>query len=212
MRENSYTKKARRCKWCNKEYYPDHYKRQFCSKDCAYKWYSKFKQTEEQKQMQTEKILNIMSTGRMKQALTKPHIIISELLTSINISHINEYNIEYYSIDVYLPENKLMIEVMGDYWHTNPTTKFKDAKNIPQQKRIPKDKAKHTYVFNKYGIEILYLWESDVYNNIELCEKLIRMYIGCDGNLQDYNSFNYEIQNGNLTLKENIIQPLFLCG
>lgn len=211
-REHSYTKVARVCRWCGKEFYPNHYTRKFCSKECGYKWYSEFKQTEEQKQLQTDKVLNLMSSGRTKKAFTKPHVIIDNLLDSLNINRIDEYNIKYYSIDIYLPDSNLMIEIMGDYWHTNPTTKYKECKSQPQKDTVHRDKRKHTYTANQYGIEILYLWESDIYNKIDLCAKLIDRYITNDGVLEDYNSFNYTINNGELVLQDDIVEPLFLCS
>ena len=100
-----------------------------------------------------------------------------------------------------------MIEVQGDYWHVNPL-KFPNKINKLQYERIPKDKAKHTYTKNQYGIEILYLWESDIYNNTLLCEKLILEYIKRNGNLENYHSFNYYLdENGELMLRNNLIIP-----
>lgn len=210
IRDNSYTKVARKCKCCGKKFFPDHHKRQFCSKQCWYEWYSKYKQTDEQKQLQANVVLNLMNTGRTKKAFTKPHIVIDDLLDSMNIAHADEYNIEYYSIDIYLPNSNLMIEIMGDFWHTNPVSKFKEPKNDVQKNRIPKDKAKHTYVKNQYGIEILYLWESDIYNYLDVCRELILLYINNNGVLDDYNSLNYLMYDDKLELCEIIVQPLFL--
>lgn len=211
-KKNSYSRNTRKCEWCGREYYPKQFDQRYCSKKCGYEWYSEFKQTDEQKQIQSEKVIKSISNGKIKQAYTKPHVIIDDLLARLNIKCINEYNVTYYSIDIYLPENELMIEIMGDYWHSNPTTKFKECKSVIQQKRVPKDKAKHTYVKNKYGIEILYLWETDIYNNIELCEKLIELYIYNNGDLKDYNSFNYEVREDVIEVKDNIVKPLFLCS
>lgn len=103
--------------------------------------------------------------------------------------------------------NNLMIEVMGDFWHTNPLKYNKENLRDIQKKRIPRDKAKHTYIRNKYNIEILYLWENDIYNNIELCELLIKEYIKSNGNLKNYHSFNYIINDGEIVLNDEIIIP-----
>lgn len=210
IRDNSYTKVSRICKCCGKEFYPNHYKKQFCSKSCWYKWYSEFKQTDEQVQHQIGVVFNLMNEGRTKKAFTKPHVIIDELLDNMNIKHDDEYNIKYYSVDIYLPESDLMIEIMGDYWHTNPVSKFREPKTEVQKQRISKDKAKHTYVKNQYDIEILYLWESDIYNYVDICRELIQLYINNKGVLEDYNSFNYLMIDDKLELGEIIVQPLFL--
>ncbi len=73
--------------------------------------------------------------------------------------------------------------------------------------RIPKDKAKHTYIKNHYNVEILYLWEDDIYNRLYLCKRLIKQYIKSKGILPNYHSFNYHIKHNKLELNENIILP-----
>lgn len=130
------------------------------------------------------------------------------ILEKNNISFEREKSVKYYCIDNYLVESKLMIEVMGDYWHSNPL-KFSNKINQIQYDRIPKDKAKHTYVKNKYNVEILYLWESsDIYGNQNLCEKLILEYIKRNGKLYNYHSFNYCLnENGDVCIKDNLIIP-----
>lgn len=116
-------------------------------------------------------------------------------------------NIKYYAIDNYLTDYNLMIEVQGDYWHCNPTI-FTDKMRKNQFDRISKDKSKHTYVKNKYNIEILYLWEDDLYKNEELCKKLIQLYIRNKGILLNYNSFNYHLNEDNtMSINSEIIIP-----
>ena len=62
-----------------------------------------------------------------------------------------------------------------------------------------------------YKFEILYLWENEIINDINLCSLLLEKYIETNGILCDYNSFNYYVNdNGTLQLKENIIHPYFI--
>lgn len=90
---------------------------------------------------------------------------------------------------------------------SNPYVFDNDKLNNIQLNRIPKDKSKHSYIKNNYNIEILYLWESDIIDNPELCKMLIKQYINSDGILENYNSFNYSNVGENILLKENIIIP-----
>lgn len=65
-----------------------------------------------------------------------------------------------------------------------------DNLNDVQKKITTRDKAKHTYILNNHNIEILYLWENDIYNNLDMCNLLLHEYIRSDGKLNNYHSFN----------------------
>lgn len=135
--------------------------------------------------------------------VTKPQQIINELLEQLKINYISEYDAKYYLIDSYLKDYNLMIEVQGDYWHCSPLLANKKCNTSGVKGNIKKDKAKHTYVKNKYGINILYLWETDINENLELCKNLILEYIKNNGKLENYHSFNYELLDNKLVLKED---------
>lgn len=69
-------------------------------------------------------------------------------------------------------------------------------------------KIKHTYILNNYNAEILYLWEEDISNDINMCRQLILLYIKNKGNLKNYHSFNYYLDsNGEAQLKNEEIIP-----
>ena len=141
---------------------------------------------------------------------TKPQQITNKLLESLSIDFINEKIFKYYSVDNYLTKYNLIIEVMGDFWHSNPI--MFDIENLyqVQSNRIIKDKNKMNYIFNHYGIHILYLWQHDLYENPNLCKELILKYVNQNGILDNYNSFNYCFnEDTNIELKEKIILPYF---
>ena len=136
---------------------------------------------------------------------TKPQQIINAILDNLKISYINEKGFEFYAVDNYLDELNLIIEVMGDFWHCNPLKYSSPNGYDIHKKRVSRDKAKHSYFKNNYNIEILYLWENDIYNNFEICAKLIMLYVKNNGILENYHSFNYRIEDDRLVLNENII-------
>ena len=142
---------------------------------------------------------------------TKPQKIVNEILEQLHISYINEETFKYYSVDNYLNNHNLIIEVMGDYFHSNPNKypNYKQLNDI-QLKDTVRDKRKNTYIKKHYNINILYLWESDILNNQQLCKSLILYYIKNNGLLSDYNSFNYSLIDNKVTLKSNIINPYFM--
>lgn len=201
------------CTYCGKEHYVKPYRlelqeRFFCCEKCRQDWYANvWSQRKEWREKKRADAIKILESGAISKTQSKPQQIVDSILEKNNISFEREKGVKYYCIDNYLIESELMIEVMGDYWHSNPL-KFTEKLNQIQYDRIPKDKAKHTYVKNQYNVEILYLWESDIYNNSDLCEKLILEYIKRNGELFNYHSFNYCLdKEGNLTIKDDLIVP-----
>lgn len=210
-----FTRQKIKCFLCGKEFYIKAYKLKsdsfrFCSLECSRKWYanvtSQRPSHKEAARIRAVEILEKMTD--IKE--TKPQKEINNLLAKKGIKYTNEYNCKYFSIDNYLDDYNLMIEVMGDFWHSNPQRFRIDNLKDVQKNRITKDKAKHTYIKNNYDIEMLYLWETDINNNIALCEKLLDEYIKNNGRLLNYHSFNYYLdENNQLKLKDNIMLSYF---
>ena len=190
----------------------------FCSQKCYWEYRSKYYVGDKSVSANTvftperlEKMrLTILENCRnSKRFDSKIQLKINQVLDDMNIRYEREYVIGYFAIDNYLSEYNLMIEVMGDYWHTSPL-KYNEDKymiNEMQQKGLQHDKQKHTYIKNHRNIEILYLWEYDIDNNIQLCKKLIQSYIDNNGFLMNYHSFNWRLQDNNLIINNEIIRP-----
>lgn len=200
-----------KCQLCGREFLVGGYKytdgkEHFCSARCRQKWYATvWSQSEEWKEASRQRAVSILSEKPVKTQ-TKPQIKVNEILNLLQIRYINEQPFVYYSIDNYLPDYNLAIEVMGDYWHTSPL-KYPDKINDRQKFIISRDKAKHTYIANQYGIEILYLWENDILKNEDVCAALIQEYISNNGVLENYHSFNYALKNNQLQLRNDLITP-----
>jgi hypothetical protein len=178
----------------------------FCSRECFGKWRSENLSgenspcfgrgdelwTEEMRKNQAIKAVKRLKKMNFSSKPTEPQIIINNLLSKLNINYDNEYDCKYYLIDNYLTDNNLMIEVQGNFFHCNPTMNLLNSR---KNKIIAKDKSKHIYIKRYYGVEILYLWEKDIKENIKLCEELIKYYINMNGKLDNYHSFNYYINS-----------------
>ena len=207
-----FTSEKKNCDCCNKEIYVAQnklkkYTHFFCNEKCRQEWYatdwSQRKEWREKKRIDAVKILE---SGAISKTNSKPQQIIDNILDKNNIKYEREKGFKYYCADNYL-ENNLIIEVQGDYWHANPL-KYDSSLNKMQYERIKKDKAKRTYIKKYHGIEILYLWENDIYNDLTKCENLILEYIKRNGNLKNYHSFNYYLdENEKLQLQDKIIVP-----
>lgn len=203
------------CDNCEKVYYRSLYRYDnsiyhLCGRDCNNEWFSTvISKTEEFKDKMRINTAKMLSEGKFDHVETNIQIMINNILKDMNIEYENEYNCKYVSIDnaIFVNNNLLFIECNGSFWHTDPRV-YSTINYELQKKRIKMDKIKHTYIKNKYNIGILYLWEVDVLNNIDLCKKLILEYINNNGSLEDYHSFNYKIKENNLILnKDNLIIP-----
>lgn len=187
----------------------------FCSIACVGEWHAvvhtgdnaanfKYKNSEIGKLKNAMNMVEKIKQGKIKKEDSLPQIIIDDILKNENIKSEKEYNIKYYLVDNFLKDHNLFIEVMGDYWHCNPL-RYTSIKYNMQLKNIIKDKRKLSYIKNNYKIPVLYLWESDIYNNFELCRSLILHYVYTGGVLKNFHSFNYHISENGITLNEEII-------
>lgn len=214
---SKYKRKKINCDFCGKEYSVRNYivhnqRHHFCSVKCRQAWYSTiFSQSNTWRQASQERALKILETHQ-RITNTRPQVIVNEILDELNVSYINEQIYDYYAVDNYLPKYNLIIEVMGDFWHCNPIKYPKDKYDI-HNKNIGRDKAKHNYIHSKYNIEILYLWENDIYNHPDVCKNLIIKYITNNGHIPNYHSFNYTFKDGVIELNKNLILPYFqICN
>ena len=201
------------CDWCGEEFdeLESSYNlsdKHFCGRECQHEYHAKvFSQTEEWKDFMREEMIKRLSNGIFSHTKTYPQLLINQLLNSLNIIYKNEHDCKYYSIDNYLIDYNLMVEVQGDFWHCD-NRNFKEIKYLIQANNIKNDKSKNTYIHKYYNIDILYLWEYDIENNLELCKQLILKYIDNKGILNNYHSFNYNIDNDNkLCINNDIIIP-----
>ena len=198
------------CSYCGKDHYVKPYKLHeqkyfFCSVNCRQSWYANvYSQTEEFSEFHKNKILKQLSDGVFQSTDSRPQLITNGLLDKLFITYERERQYGYYAVDNYLIDYDLIIEIQGDYWHANPTI-FNLNLTEKQCDRINKDKRKHTYIKNQYGIEMLYLWENDIINRPDVCESLIKQYVIKAGRLNNYHSFNYDLKDGCLILKDDIV-------
>ena len=100
-------------------------------------------------------------------------------------------------------ENKVIIEVNGDYWHCNPTI-YNQPKDSKQVKHIVTDYGKKCYYFSK-GYMLITIWENDIVNHLEEMTNHLNKLLTAvfDGNI-DYDeraksveSYNWVYQSDN---------------
>lgn len=201
-----------KCDYCGKLHAVGGYRianqeRHFCSKTCRIEWYANIWSQQDSWREESRKRAASLLKENGKVTLTKPQRIINSMLDGMGVKYENEKTFVYYAVDNYLIDENLVVEVMGDFWHGNPNKYAPNKLRDIQIRNIPRDKAKHTYISKHHNIEILYLWEADIYKSPDLCKALIRQYIGTGGDLINYHSFNYHVEDGKLKLNNNLIIP-----
>ena len=95
----------------------------------------------------------------------KFEIKVEQLLQKNNIEYIKQYRVPTgkYFYDFYLPNQNVLLECNGDFWHTNP--KFHKAESIVYRgvtsKEIwERDQAKAKFAMDN-NYKIVTIWESD---------------------------------------------------
>ena len=205
-----FTSVEHKCDYCGKVHYVRPYKltefeHLFCSTECRQKWYAEvWSQRPEWREESAKRAVDILSSGKMSRTDSSAQRAMNSILEDLGIEYITEYPMGRYSVDNYLPRYNMFIEVMGDYWHVNPTV-YDEPVYEMQTDRIRRDSAKHDYIVNSTGIEPLYVWESDLELRPELCKSLVEKYT--HGQISNYHSFNFDYFDGDLTPKDHLIIP-----
>lgn len=101
------------------------------------------------------------------------HIKMREFLKTINLIHpfLEEFQIDYYSVDFAFPDVKLAIECDGDYYHINPQFYPNGPETAVQRRNAGRDKRKNEWL-KQQGWTVIRIWECEI-NAGSYKEKLI---------------------------------------
>lgn len=102
----------------------------------------------------------------------KTKVILQELNITFEEQKRFNFKDKYYIVDFLLPNENIIIEVNGDYWHGNPLIYQKEQLNNLQLDLINRDINKKNELEN-IGYKVIYLWEYDLINNIDKCKSII---------------------------------------
>jgi galactitol-specific phosphotransferase system IIB component len=112
--------------------------------------------------------------------ISKPDIKIQNLLKEMGI----DFEVEKSFYDKETKKWKIAdivvgnidFEIQGDYWHANPEIyKSSDIMyhNITAEEIWKRDLEKKIFLKEKFGIEVIYLWERDINSNINKIKEII---------------------------------------
>lgn len=87
---------------------------------------------------------------------TSIELSIEDVLKSIGITYIKQFQLGRFSVDFAIPEKKVLIECDGDYWHSLPTSKSRDDRKDTLARSL--------------GWKMLRLTETQINKNIDDCK------------------------------------------
>jgi len=101
-------------------------------------------------------------------------LLVRDILDNLGIKYFHdEYLLDKYRPDFYLYDYNKVIEVNGDYFHCNPSLYPNGPKDKIQLKTVKRDLLRHEW-YMKNNIEVYYVWEKEINNNIDSVIDLIK--------------------------------------
>ena len=122
------------------------------------------KHSEETKAILRTKTIQNIKDGKFKQTKTKPHIAMQSILDDLKIVYNEEYRIDCWLFDFYLVDLNILIEVDGDYFHSNPKIYPNGPMTKTQKINHYRDLKKNSFV-KQNDLTLYRYWESDILNN-----------------------------------------------
>jgi G:T-mismatch repair DNA endonuclease (very short patch repair protein) len=107
---------------------------------------------------------------KLNKLETKGSLLLKTLIDNFEEQYLINNKI---TVDIYIPDQNLIIQWWGDYWHCNPIFIKNKTPNKTQIKRMNSDKSQHNYL-TKCGYKILYFWENEVHKNSNMVLEKIK--------------------------------------
>lgn len=127
--------------------------------------------SEETKQRMREKALQRTQTNLGFCKDTKPELKMKDILNELNIPFKHQFRLNNHLFDFHLLNTNVLIEVDGDYWHSNPK-KFKKLNKIQLEQKIKDNR--NNEIAKENNFILLRFWENDILNNVENVKNVLR--------------------------------------
>lgn len=102
---------------------------------------------------------------------TKIETIFKQLLTSMDIEYEFQYRFGGYLFDFFIPSDNLLIEVDGDFYHSNPL--YYEEPKFETQLLVRANDIKKNKVAKDSNMKLLRFWETDINDNIEQVSNIL---------------------------------------
>lgn len=106
------------------------------------------------------------AANKMSNKMTEPERVFANMLDELGVEFETQKIIENKIYDFYIPSKNIIVEVHGDYWHSNPLIYEEKELNKIQIKNQRNDTFKGILAKGMgYNIEVT--WEYDLKNNYD---------------------------------------------
>ena len=114
---------------------------------------------------------------RIRQVNTKSKLEqkFEDMMKEVGVQFLNQFPLDGYLFDFYIPKHNVLIEVDGDWYHCNPDIHPKPIHEI--QKFVTENDNKKNEVVKDNNITLLRFWENDINNNPETIKTELSRYL-----------------------------------
>lgn len=98
-----------------------------------------------------------------------------DMMKEVGIQFLNQFPLDGYLFDFYIPKHNVLIEVDGDWYHCNPDIHPEPIHEI--QKFVTENDNKKNEVVKNNDITLLRFWEKDINNNPEMIKLELSKYL-----------------------------------
>lgn len=107
---------------------------------------------------------------KMRKNMTTPELLFKMIVDELKIKYELQKIIGNKIYDFYLPEHHMLVEIDGDYYHSNPELVSESEQNNMQKRNIKNDKYKDVLA-SGMGYKLERVWENDLKNNYVIVKK-----------------------------------------
>lgn len=114
---------------------------------------------------------------RIRQVNTKSKLEqkFEDMMKEVGVQFLNQFPLDGYLFDFYIPKHNVLIEVDGDWYHCNPDIHPKPIHEI--QKFVTENDNKKNEVVKDNNITLLRFWEKNINNNPEMIKLELSKYL-----------------------------------
>jgi very-short-patch-repair endonuclease len=115
--------------------------------------------------------------SKIKQSETKPEKLVKELLESLDVVYESQAVVGYYTVDFLLPNQDVVVQADGDFWHANPEFYGDDELYALQKKNRRIDASCNSFLEDR-DYTVVRFWENDLYNHLDECRSELVQHLG----------------------------------